>query len=141
MRKSIFLFLILVLILLLIADYFLYEQKKEKQEKFIKMIIEEQEKQLKESKLLKYEIIEKEELADHRIKISILLPKNCSKDDAEKYVRAAAKGYPGKLILAYLDKNDKKPYVVYTFGRGDRRHPPIDDVRFHEFVRKKEWSK
>lgn len=139
MRKYIFIVLILILISILVLDYFLYKQQKDEQDRLINMILHEQEKQFEETKLLKYEVIEKEELADNRVRISILLNPKCSKEDAEKYVRAAAKGYPGKQILAYLNKDDKKPYVVYTFGRGDRRHPPIDDIRFHEFMRKKEW--
>lgn len=132
MRKLRIISLIIILILLTVLYIHLYEQKKQAEEIRENILEQQHEKeQLKASRFLKYDILKKEELGDNRVKISILLPENCSKKDAEKYMRACAKGYPGKKIVAYLKKNDKKPYAIYLFGRGDRRHPPVDEVRFY----------
>ena len=133
MKKTGIFFLIVIFVFFLIFDYHLYKQKKEADEIKVGILEQQQEEEaLKTNRFLKYDIIKKEELQDNRVKTTILLNKNCTKKDAEKYMRACAKGYPGKQIIAYLNKNDKKPYAVYTFGQGDYRHAPVDEIHFNK---------
>lgn len=137
MRKTRIIVLSISIILLLLL-YFHFNKQKKLADEIRESILEQkrEQEQMEASKFLKYEILKKEELGDNRIKISIVLSKNCTKKEAEKYMRACAKGYPGKQIIAYLNKSDKKPYAIYTFGIGDRCHAPVDEIRFFKTKKK-----